>query len=87
MIQYTEVEELPEHREGFLAATHHRFTGVSKFEDDCGSHGCTGHTYRKLVCTCGLVVSVSDYSESEQAAIRNHKNAVIEHHLGLVFEW
>jgi hypothetical protein len=87
MLTYVNVKELPKDSDGDLTWKAHQFTGVQTHEEDCGSHGCTGHTYRKLVCTCGYVAYVSDcdISESEQIAIRKHRDALVDHHLGLRF--
>jgi hypothetical protein len=66
---------------------HHDITWSYQEESDCGSHGCTGHTYITLKCSCGFEQYLGSYYDSNQrqAAANSHKQAVIEAQLGLVF--
>lgn len=51
-------------------------------EDNCGSHPCSGHDYRRLVCSCGEVLVKSvEHGVYEAQAV---EILVIKHRLDLL---
>jgi len=74
----TEVDKFPINVEGDLTKNKHVFSKLQRSIDDCGSHGCTGHSDYRLICSCGYV----GYEKSAD----QHKKAVILSKLGLTFD-
>jgi hypothetical protein len=89
MINYKKVERLScgeEH--GDLLEYEHVLSGEYYTVEDCGSHGCCGHRYYLLICSCGFATQLySGGSEIEQSAVEGHKQDVIMAHLGLSFQF
>jgi hypothetical protein len=83
MTKYVDVAAPPTRGEGNLVNKYHIFHGEENSLDDCGSHGCTGHTSYYLVCDCGFSAPCS--YETEQVVIQRHELDVIKYQLGLKF--
>lgn len=87
-MNFKEVKESPEENQGDLSKKKHQFSGVKFYAGECGDHYCPGHTDFYVICTCGFVGDIHDYSpsKSEDAVIAKHRQAVTEYHLKLSFK-
>ena len=82
----TLVTKLPKQQNGDLKLKKHSLELLVEKEDDCGSHGCTGHTYYALMCSCGFISDINHESIDTISIARRHTVEVICEQLDLVFE-
>jgi hypothetical protein len=83
-MRFVSKKRSPKESEGVLKPTRHHFSGVHVDTGDCGDHYCPGHSNLFLKCSCGFTQRVVGSEHAEEVK-REHRMAVVEYHLGLVF--